>query len=263
VLASAHGLPLAQPASLGPEASQVALRHAALDVLVVAAYGLILPQAVLDLPRHGCLNIHASLLPRWRGAAPIERAIEAGDATSGITIMQMDAGLDTGPIIEAKPIGIDPRETAGTLHDKLAALGAVMIVETLDALVREGTLRSTPQPDSGATYASKIEARDLAIDWTKDAQVLDRKIRALAPAPGATATWRERPVKLRTALPLEGAPDSAPGTIIGVARDGLDVACGAGALRIVEVQPAGGRTMPAHAFALGHRLAVGERFGNG
>jgi methionyl-tRNA formyltransferase len=262
-LAQARALPLAQPSTLRSDDACAFIRDAALDVLVVAAYGLILPQAVLDLPKFGCLNIHASLLPRWRGAAPIARAIEAGDVTTGLTIMRMDAGLDTGPIVAQRAIPLDPRETAGSLHDKLAALGGIMIVEALDTLARTGQLAATPQPAAGATYAAKVMNVDTFVDWRRDAAALDRQIRALAPQPGAAATWHGEPVKIRRALAVEGHREAEPGTIVGVTAAGVDVACGTGILRVTEVQPAGGRAIPAHAFAVGRRVGPGDRFGNG
>jgi methionyl-tRNA formyltransferase len=262
-LAQARALPLAQPSTLRSDDACEFIRDAALDVLVVAAYGLILPQAVLDLPKFGCLNIHASLLPRWRGAAPIARAIEAGDETTGITIMRMDAGLDTGPIVAQRAIPLDPRETAGSLHDKLAARGGILIVEALDTLARTGQLAATPQPAAGATYAAKVMNVDTFVDWRRDAAALDRQIRALAPQPGAAGTWHGEPVKIRRALAMEGHREAEPGTIVGVAAAGVDVACGTGILRVTEVQPAGGRAIPAHAFAVGRRVGPGDRFGNG
>ena len=261
--AGGHGLPVAQPASLRSDAARALVRDAALDVLVVAAYGLILPQAVLDVPKYGCLNIHASLLPRWRGAAPIARAVEAGDATSGITVMKMDAGLDTGPIVAQRAVALDARETAGSLHDKLAALGAAMIVEALDALARSGTLSGTPQPQAGVTYAAKITAADTLLDWTRDAVSLDRRVRALSPHPGAVARWNGAALKIRGAQARDEPSSAPPGTVVAVAPSGIDVACGRGVLRVSEVQPASGRAMPAHAFAVGHRVFVGARLGNG
>jgi methionyl-tRNA formyltransferase len=261
-----HRLAVLQPASLKAEPAQRQLFETPLDVLVVAAYGLILPPAVLAWPRHGCLNIHASLLPRWRGAAPIARAIEAGDATSGITIMQMDAGLDTGPIVAACALSIAARETAGTLHDRLAALGASMIVDALDRLAGDGRLAATPQPAEGATYSAKIARADTLIDWTQGAALLDCRIRALAPTPGAIAAWQGKAVKLRAALPLASGAHAPPGTVIATGPEGIDVACGAddgSVLRLTELQPASGRTMPAHAFAAGYRVGAGARFGAG
>jgi methionyl-tRNA formyltransferase len=259
-----NGLPLRQPSSLKPEPTQAALAETTLDILVVAAYGLILPPTVLAWPLHGCVNIHASLLPRWRGAAPIARAIEAGDTSSGITIMQMERGLDTGPMIAQQSVATGARETAGTLHDRLAALGARMIVDSLKRLARDGALRSTPQPGEGVTYAAKIERSDASIDWTENAAMLDRRIRALSPAPGADIRWQGGAVKIRAAFPLDLHARHDPGTIVAVGQQGIDVVCGAnanlGVLRVTEVQPAGGRRMPAHAFAAGRGVVPGGRF---
>lgn len=259
--ASERGLPVEAPIGLKDEAIVTALRGIALDVLVVAAYGLILPQSVLDWPRYGCLNIHASLLPRWRGAAPIARAIEAGDATTGITIMRMDAGLDTGPIVTATAIDIAPRETTGSLTERLAELGAAAIVRTLEALARERGLPATPQPAQGANYAAKIGPADALLDWTRDAFSLDRRIRAMSPSPSAVAGWRGKPVKIVAAVPATDSTNDAAGTVIAVGAQGIDVACGnATMLRVTEVQPAARRPMPARAFAAGYRVKAGERF---
>ncbi|HSC97629.1 MAG TPA: methionyl-tRNA formyltransferase [Casimicrobiaceae bacterium] len=261
-----HGLPTLQPGRLRDPDVLATLRQTDLDVLVVAAYGLILPQAVLDWPRYGCLNIHASLLPRWRGAAPIARAIEAGDTVTGSTIMQMDAGLDTGPIIARQELPIGPRETAGSLHDRLASVGARLIVETLATLERDGRLESTPQPDQGVTYAAKIERSDRVVAWTATADAVDRKVRALSPAPGAVVAWGETPVRIVEAEPLPGgeANGAGVGEVIALARDGIDVCCGAHtALRLRRLQPAGGRVMSASAFAAGRGVAVGSRFAPG
>ena len=262
--AQARGLPLAQPPSLRNAGIQAQLRDVDLDVLVVAAYGLILPQAVLDWPRHGCLNIHASLLPRWRGAAPIARAVEAGDRESGITIMHMDAGLDTGPIVTAEGLPVGARETAGGLHDRLAQLGARLVVDTIARLVRDGVLASRPQPTDGVTYAAKIARADRAVDWESSAEAIDRKVRALSPAPGALAGWQGVQVRLVAAEPVDealGAHGVAPGEVVAVSSAGIDVGCGHGTvLRVTTVQPASGRTMPAAAFAAGHGVAPGGRF---
>jgi methionyl-tRNA formyltransferase len=260
-LAASRDLLVLQPATLRTEDARAPLLAIPLDVLVVAAYGLILPPAVLAWPASGCLNIHASLLPRWRGAAPIQRAIAAGDAASGITIMQMDAGLDTGPMIERVEIAMTPRETAGTLHDKLAGAGARAIVGNLARLSRHGALAATPQPADGATYAKKIERADAVIDWTQACEAIDRQVRALDPVPGAATTLQGAGVKVWRAEPVARKGDAPPGTVVAAGRDGIDVACGTGALRLVEVQPASGKVMPAAAFAMGHGVVPGTRFG--
>ncbi|MCC6379629.1 MAG: methionyl-tRNA formyltransferase [Burkholderiales bacterium] len=266
-LAESLGSPVLQPATLRTDADRAAALAIPLDVLVVAAYGLILPPAVLAWPRHGCLNIHASRLPRWRGAAPIVRAIEAGDALTAITIMQMDAGLDTGPVVDVVDVPIRERDTAGTLHDRLAEAGAKAIVATLARLARDGALASTPQPGEGATYASKIERRDAAIDWNRGAVAIDRQVRAFDPVPGAHASFAGEAVKLWRAHPVELSQAGAPGEVLSVGPDGIAVACGdtegGGALRVIEVQPAGGRRMAAAAFAAGRAITPGARFAAG
>jgi len=260
--AVAAGIPVAQPQGLrldGKYASDAAAAREALlaadaDVMVVAAYGLILPQWVLDAPRRGCLNIHASLLPRWRGAAPIHRAIEAGDAETGITIMQMDAGLDTGDmlLIGREPIRAD--DTTAVLHDRLAALGGRLIVKALQSLLAPGLTR-TPQPAEGVTYAHKIEKAESAIDWRQPAAEIERRLRAFDPFPGGVATLAGEAVKVWRA---EQAPGSgAPGEVIA---PGPVVACGEGALRLTELQRAGGKRGLAAAFLQARPVAVGERF---
>jgi methionyl-tRNA formyltransferase len=228
----------------------------------VAAYGLLLPPPVLAWPRHGCVNIHASLLPRWRGAAPIERAILEGDAETGISLMQMDAGLDTGPVIERMPVPIATTDSAGTLSARLAATGAAAIVAALEQLRIRGRLDASPQSQSGVTYAPKIAKREAAIDWNRSAPALARQIRAFDPAPGATATFAGAPVKLWRAEVAAASPsgDGQPGTVVAANASGVIVACGEGSLRITELQPAGGRRMGAAAFIAGRRLARGDAF---
>ena len=258
--AQAHGLPLAQPRSLRldgryPEdaaAARTALEQAAPDVMVVAAYGLILPPWVLALPRHGCLNIHGSLLPRWRGAAPIQRAIEAGDAETGITVMQMDAGLDTGAMLLAEALPIAPTDTSATLHDRLAALGARLIDQAL-ALLAQGALQPRPQPAEGVTYAHKIEKAEAAIDWQAPAAVVERRLRAFDPFPGATAVLGGLQVKVWRGRVVPGT--GAPGQVLQAGEGRLVVACGQDALELLEVQLAGGRRIPAREFLQRHPVA--------
>ena len=259
-LALAHGLALHQPTSLKTNDARGPILEASPDVLVVAAYGLILPQAVLDLPRYGCLNIHASLLPRWRGAAPIQRALLAGDAQTGITIMEMDAGLDSGPILLARSMAIGPDDTAATLHNKLAALGSVLIVEALQRLPR-GELVATPQPLTGVTYAAKIDKTEARLDWTKAATELERAVRAFNPFPGASAGLGAMTVKIWRAHAHSGRGE--PGTVLAAERDGIVVACGADALCVTELQKAGGKKLGVHDFLHGFPVAVGARFARG
>jgi methionyl-tRNA formyltransferase len=267
--AQSHGIPVAQPRSLRQEgkypddaaAAREALLQARPDVLVVAAYGLILPQWVLDLPRLGCLNIHASLLPRWRGAAPIHRAIEAGDAETGVTIMQMDAGLDTGDMLLKERVPVAPDETTGSLHDKLAALGARMTVEALE-LAACGGLRAVKQPTQGVTYAHKIDKAEAAIDWSQSAETIERRIRAFDPFPGATARIGAEMVKVWRARAVPGRGTAAPGTVVAIDEHGIGVACGdASRLEITELQRAGGKRLPAADFLRGFPLEIGTRFG--
>jgi methionyl-tRNA formyltransferase len=259
-LAMESGLLMLQPRTLRTEETREVVLANPLDVLVVAAYGLILPPAVLTWPAHGCLNIHASKLPRWRGAAPIQRAIEAGDPTTGITIMQMDAGLDTGPVVDGVDVPIAPRETAGTLHDKLADAGARLVVAVLRRLARDHALPSSPQPEIGATYANKIGRDDAAVDWAQDAPVVDRHVRAFDPWPGAHAIMGDALVKVWRAEPHASMDKAAPGVVLGAGEHGIDVACGNGLLRLLEVQPAAGRRMAAAAYARGHAIGPGSRF---
>ncbi len=255
-VALAAGIPVHQPEKLRTPEQQAPLADVQADVLVVAAYGIILPQAVLDLPRQGCLNIHASLLPRWRGAAPIHRAIQAGDAETGITIMQMDAGLDTGPMLLSRAEAIHADDTTGSLHDRLALLGAEMIVEALRAL--PGGLTATPQPADGVTYAAKIGKAEASIDWSRPAVELERAIRAFNPFPGAVATLQQTPVKLWRARAIDAA--GTPGEVLLAEGAGVIVACGEGALCITELQKPGGKRLPAADFLRGMPIAAGTRF---
>ena len=253
-------LPLAQPPTLKTPESRAELTQWAADVLVVVAYGLILPPPVLALPRLGCVNIHGSLLPRWRGAAPIQRAILAGDAETGVTIMQLDAGLDTGPMLLERVRPIGSQDTAGDLHDALSELGAAALLEALDGLAA-GALKPRAQPAEGVSYAPKIEKSESPLDWSVSSIHLDRKIRAFNPWPVAEtrlAGESLRVLRARVAEP-EGAHD-APGTLLGIAEDGLRVACGEGVLAVRELQRAGKRPVSARDFANAVRLA-GLRFG--
>jgi methionyl-tRNA formyltransferase len=263
-----HGFPVAQPRSLRLDgkypqdaaAAQAAIQAARADVMVVAAYGLILPQWVLDAPRLGCLNIHASLLPRWRGAAPIHRAIEAGDAQTGITIMQMDAGLDTGDMLLVERVPIAPADTTASLHDKLANLGGRLIVEALE-IAACGGLQATPQPAQGVTYAHKIEKAEAAIDWRLPADVIARRIRAFDPFPGASAQLQGETVKLwRAAAVMPGRGSVEPGTVVSIDANGIGVACGEGRLEVTELQRAGGKRLGADDFLRGFVLQAGMRF---
>jgi len=257
-LAQARELTLYQPERLKDPVSHGPLRDAAADLMVVAAYGLILPQAVLDLPRLGCINIHASLLPRWRGAAPIQRAIAAGDAETGVTIMRLDAGLDTGPMLLRRGVPIGATDTAATLHDTLARLGAEAIV---DALADLESLVPTPQPADGATYATKIDKREAALDWRQPAQQLERQVRAFNPFPTATAILDGVPLKIWGAALAAGG--GTPGAVLEVDDRGIVVACGSGALRLTELQKQGGKRLAAKDFLNGFPFAPGAAFDAG
>jgi methionyl-tRNA formyltransferase len=262
-LALRHGIPVAQPVSLRlngkyPEIARDAhelLRATEHDAMVVAAYGLILPRSVLDIPKHGCINIHASLLPRWRGAAPIHRAIEAGDAETGVTIMQMEEGLDTGPMMLMERLPIAPDDTTGSLHDRLAALGGRMIVDAMRRLA-EGALQATPQPEDGANYAAKIAKEEAALDFTRPADVLERKIRAFNPFPGATGSCNGTTIKLWKAEYVGGV-QGAPGEVLSAGPQGVTVACGKDALRLTELQKPGGKRLPAAEFLKGFAMEGG------
>ena len=260
LLALEAGVPVAQPARLKSDDERAALVSWAPDLLVVVAYGLILPVPVLDLPRLGCLNIHGSLLPRWRGAAPIHRAILAGDAETGVTIMRLDAGLDTGPtLLERRhPIGL--HDTAGDLHDVLAELGAAALLEAVDGLA-SGTLAARAQPPEGITYAAKIEKSEARIDWQDDVLLVDRKIRAFHPWPIAETRFAGESLRLHRASVADArGAHGLPGTVLGLADDGLRVACGTGVLALRELQRAGKRPVAARDFANAVNLA-GLRFG--
>ncbi len=253
--AEERGLEVRTPETLRDESTRAAFAALRLDAAAVAAYGLILPQAVLDAPRLGCLNVHASLLPRWRGAAPIQRAILAGDRETGITIMQMDAGLDSGPVLLREPVPIGPRETAGELHDRLAALGGRLLVEALAGL-DEGRLAPVPQPAEGVTHAPRIAPGERRIDWRRPAAEIDRQVRAFAPAPGAWTTWQGERLVILSGSPVEGA--GAPGTVLD---DRLTVACGAGAYRIGSLKRAGRKALPADAVLRGYPVPPGAMLG--
>ncbi|MEX8517760.1 MAG: methionyl-tRNA formyltransferase [Leptothrix sp. (in: b-proteobacteria)] len=262
-----QGFALAQPRSLRLDgkypdeaaAARAALEAAAPDVLVVAAYGLILPAWVLELPRLGCLNIHGSLLPRWRGAAPIHRAIEAGDGETGITIMQMDEGLDTGDMLLIEREAIRPDDTTATLHDRLAELGARMIVTALDQLSR-GALPATRQPAEGVTYAHKIEKAEAPLDWQRPALELARRVRAFDPFPGANFSRQSEVIKAWAAQAV--ASSGAPGEVLSAGPAGLVVACGEGALALTQLQRPGGRRLGVREFLAACPIAVGERLAN-
>ena len=264
-----HAIPVIQPQGLrldgrhaaDAEQARLSLKAARIDAMVVAAYGLILPQWALELPPLGCLNIHGSLLPRWRGAAPIHRAIEAGDERTGITVMQMETGLDTGPMLLAESIDIAPNDTTGTLHDRLAELGGQLIVDALQR-AGHGALTATPQPAEGVNYAHKIDKSEAVIDWDQDANLVARRIRAFNPAPGAVSWLHGESVKLWLAMAAPLATSSAPpGTVIDASPDGITVACGTGAVVLGELQRAGGKRLTAARFLQGCAVRVGERFG--
>ncbi len=265
--ALAAGLAVFQPRTLRDAQVQGRIAGLGADAMVVAAYGLILPAPVLQAPRLGCINIHASLLPRWRGAAPIQRAIEAGDTETGITIMQMDEGLDTGPTLLARAIPIGAQESAGSLHDRLAELGACLIVEALRAL-GEGRLRPVAQPATGATYAPKITKTQTLLDWCEPAARLADRVRAFDPYPGMVIRPQRgtEPVKLwraealRAPAPADGATQAAPGTVLRADARALEVACGEGVLSLLELQRPGGRRLALAEFLRGHPIRAGERF---
>ena len=255
-LALKQGMPLYQPSSLKSGELRQPILEAKPDLMVVAAYGLILPQAALDIPRLGCVNIHASLLPRWRGAAPIQRAILAGDSETGVTIMRMEAGLDTGPMLLRESLAIAEGDTAATLHDKLAELGARLIVEALPRLER-GELAGEIQPSDGVSYAPKLEKAEAALDWRRPAVELDRAVRAFNPFPGAFGQVDGQVIKVWRAERVSG--QGVPGIVLAAGADGIVVACGEGALCLTELQKSGGKRLAAADFLHGFPLKPGQR----
>ncbi|PSM15127.1 methionyl-tRNA formyltransferase [Stenotrophomonas maltophilia] len=256
--AVARGIPVYQPESLKDAAAQQQLRDLQPDLMVVVAYGLILPKAVLAIPTHGCWNVHASLLPRWRGAAPIQRAIQAGDAKTGVCLMQMEAGLDTGPVLLHQELPIAATDTGGQLHDKLAELGAQVLSDGL-GLLRAGIKPiARPQPEQGVTYAHKLDKAEARLDWVQDAGALARTVRAFNPWPIAEATLAGERVRIHGAVALEADHGQAPGTVLAAGRDGIDIACGQGALRLRVLQREGGKAITAADYLNARRdLRVG------
>ncbi|MEN5100368.1 methionyl-tRNA formyltransferase [Stenotrophomonas sp. TWI809] len=243
--AIARGIPVFQPESLKTPEAQQQLRDLAPDLMVVVAYGLILPKAVLTIPTHGCWNVHASLLPRWRGAAPIQRAIQAGDTETGVCLMQMDAGLDTGPVLLKQHIAIGANDTGGQLHDRLAALGEQVLSDGL-GLLRAGIKPiAQPQPEAGVTYAHKLDKAEARLDWAQDAHALARTVRAFNPWPIAEAMLAGERVRIHGAIALDDNQGKAPGTLLAASRDGIDIACGQGALRLRVLQREGGKAITA------------------
>ena len=258
------GLTVHQPASFKTPDALDMLRAAHVDLLVVVAYGLILPAAALELPERGCLNIHASLLPRWRGAAPIQRALLAGDPVSGVTIMRMEEGLDTGPMLLSRSVPIEARDNAESLHDKLADLGALLIDESLRAL-QGGALAEVAQPLEGVTYAAKIDKAEAPIQWERHAEEISRQVRAFYPWPMAETRCGAKQLRIWEAEPIDSLSRSdlgrPPGSVLTASRKGIDVVCGTGILRILKLQLAGRKPLPAAEFLRGQRLD-GTRFGN-
>ncbi|WP_349258673.1 methionyl-tRNA formyltransferase [Steroidobacter sp.] len=247
-----HQLPVEQPQTLKDPAAVERLAQWQADLMIVVAYGLLLPKNVLDTPRLGCVNIHASLLPRWRGAAPIQRAIQAGDKETGVTIMQMDVGLDTGPMLLERVIPIGARETAATLHDRLSILGAEAVLEAIEAIAA-GTATPRQQPEDGATYAAKIRKEEALIDWSRSAMDIDRQVRAFNPWPIAETRWNGQQLRVWEAIPLDKKTSAAPGTVVATSSDGIEVATGDGILQLTRVQAAGRKAMPAADFLRAHR----------
>jgi len=258
--AEKYGIEIRQPQKLDGEEPR--LRADAPEAMIVIAYGLLLPPAILAIPRYGCLNVHASLLPRWRGAAPIPRAIEAGDAVTGVSVMQMEAGLDTGPVLAEASTPIAERDTAQTLHDRLAQLGAETLVTTLARLQR-GDVSPAPQDETRACYARKLRKDEAPIDWRQPAALLHRRIRALNPWPVASTVWHGKTLRLWEAAPPENQRAAgAPGTIVRADATGVRVLTGDGVLNITRLQAQGGKVLAAGDFLNGHRLTAGDRLGD-
>lgn len=261
VLAGRLHLPVWQPTKAREEGFLRQMRELAPDLVVVVAYGQILPQAILDLPRHGCVNVHTSLLPKYRGAAPIQWAIAEGERETGVTIMQMDAGLDTGPILAVRRTPILPSDDSQTLHDRLAQLGADLLIETIPGYIA-GRITPQPQPAQAASYAAKIRKEDGHMDWTWPAEKIWNRLRAFTPWPGAFTTWPAGPKPLRLKIWKAEVlpPAGAPGTVLAAEKNGIVVGCGQGALKILELQREGGKRLTAEQFLAGHRLERGARF---
>lgn len=243
-----RGIPIHQPENFRSAESKATLRALQPDVMVVVAYGLILPQSVLDIPEHGCWNVHASLLPRWRGAAPIQRAIEAGDSRTGVCLMQMEKGLDTGPVLLAQALDIGPRETGGQLHDRLAELGAKVLSDALGLLRATIQLPPHPQPAEGVTYAHKLDKAEARLDWSQPAATLANMVRAFNPWPVAEAQLAGERVRIHAALALDEPHDAVPGSVLRAGRDGIDIACGRGVLRLETLQREGGKPISAQDY---------------
>ena len=252
-----RGIPVLQPDNFKSAAARDELRALKPDLLVVVAYGLILPQSVLDIPTHGCWNVHASLLPRWRGAAPIQRAIEAGDTRTGVCLMQMEKGLDTGPVRLSLALDIGANETGGQLHDRLAALGAQLLSDGLGLLRAGFKPVAEPQPAAGVTYAHKLDKAEAKLDWTQPALVLANKVRAFNPWPVAEARLLDERLRIHGAVALEESHAASPGDVLRMGRDGIDVACGEGVLRIRTLQREGGKPITAADYLNARRHHAG------
>lgn len=259
-LALQHQIPVEQPENFKNEQDRQRLEHYQADVMIVVAYGLLLPQRILDAPKHGCINVHASLLPRWRGAAPIQRAILAGDKETGVCIMQMEAGLDTGPVLAEVRCAIADTETAASLHDRLAELGANTLVEALTDLPARQR-NAQVQDDANTTYASKLDKSEALIDWQKSAAEIDRQIRAFNPWPVSFTQWKEQPLRIWQASLVTGNSQSSAGTVLSVTKHGIDVATGNGIIRLQQLQAPGKKAMSVADFINANRIEVDETLG--